>query len=224
VAQARRNRRLIEHIDSATGARTYTDEATGEIVAQDQVVPEQTTIVRQPATEVSETTVTERMSPGQTYVTREPGVPVEEQVVTQRTVVSDTPVAPGAATQETDVVTEDVYASRKLAASRARQVIYLVFSILEALLAIRFVLMLLGANPSAGFAAMIYALTDPFLLPFAGLFGQPAAGGSVIETNTIVALIVYPLLAWLLAKIVSLVAGEDRTAVRTSRVDRRIER
>lgn len=225
MAQAKRNRRLIEHIDPTTGARTYTDELTGEIVAQDQVATGRTTIDPQPVDEVSETTVTERLTPGQTYVVEERRAPVEQEVVTQRAVIDETPAGPVATTsQETAVVTEDVYASRKLAASRARQVIYLVFSILEALLAIRFILQLLGANPNAGFAAMIYGLTDPFLLPFAGLFGQPAAGGSVIETNTIVALIVYPLLAWLLAKLVTLVSGEDRTAVRTSRVDRRTGR
>jgi hypothetical protein len=227
VAQVRRNRRLIEHIDPVTGARTYTDELTGEIVAQDQAVgyvaPAQQT------TEVTETVVTERLTPGQTYVVRDPAVP-EQEVITQRTVVSETPVvgAPVVPTpvvaQETEVVTEDLYADRRRTASRGRQVIYLVFSILETLLAIRFILMLLGANPASGFAALIYGLTDPFLLPFAGLFGQPAAGGSIIETNTIVALIVYPLIATLLARLVTLIAGEDRAAVRTSRVDRRTGR
>ncbi len=221
MAETRRNRRLIEHIDPVTGARTYTDELTGEIVAQDQAAGY---ITPAPAAEVTETVVTERLAPGQTYVVAGQPVPASQEVVSERTVVGGAPVAPVVATEETAVVTEDPYAERRLASSRIRQVIYLLFSILEALLAIRFILMLLGANPASGFASLIYGITDPFLLPFAGLFGQPAAGGSVIEVNTLVAMIVYPLVAWLLSRLVSLVMGDDRAAVRTRRVDRRIER
>jgi hypothetical protein len=196
VAELRRNRRLIEHIDPVTGARTYTDELTGEIVAQDQVA--QYTVVQQPVVppvvQTTETVVTERLTPGQTYVTREqvtqPVTPVAP-VVEPATVVRETPVV----------------VARPLA-SRISQIIYLIFSVLEALLAIRFVLQLLGANPASGFASLIYGLTGPFLLPFNGLFGQPAAGGSVIEVNTIVAMIVYPLLAWLLVRLTWLVVKE----------------
>lgn len=205
MAEIRRNRRLIESVDPVTGARTYIDELTGEVVAQDQVA--QYTVVQPPATEATETVVTERLTPGQTYVTREPTVPASQPVVTQRTVRETVaPVAP-VVTQQT--VYTDALPTRVTTITRVQQIIYLVFSIIEALLAIRFILMLLGANPQAGFAALIYGLTAPFLLPFAGLFGQPAAGGSVIETNTIVALVVYPLLAWALARGARLLAQRE---------------
>jgi hypothetical protein len=51
--------------------------------------------------------------------------------------------------------------------------------------------------------------------PFNNLFGNPATGGSVLELNTIVAMVVYMLVAWLVAKVVWLMAGETRSATRT---------
>ena len=74
----------------------------------------------------------------------------------------------------------------------------------------------LGANPQAGFAQLIYGLTAPLVAPFAGLFGNPQAGGSVLELHSIVALVVYALVAWLLAKLVWLLFGETRSAVKTT--------
>jgi hypothetical protein len=59
------------------------------------------------------------------------------------------------------------------------------------------------------------------MLPFQGLFGQPNAGGMVIDINALVAIVVYALLAWVLVKLVWLLGGETRSGVRTSRVDRR---
>jgi hypothetical protein len=74
----------------------------------------------------------------------------------------------------------------------------------------------LGANPSAAFAVLVDNLTAPLVAPFVGLFGTPRLGGSVFEPHTLVALIVYFLLAWVVAKLVWLLAGETRSAVTTS--------
>jgi hypothetical protein len=52
------------------------------------------------------------------------------------------------------------------------------------------VLRLLDANPSSGFASATYAI----IAPLAGVLGGPAAGGSVIEFNALVAIIVYALI------------------------------
>ena len=220
MAEIRRNRRLIESVDPVTGARTYTDELTGEIVAQDQAGD--AAFVSRPATEVTETSVTERLTPGQPYAVGAPSTAANEQVVTQRTVTGT--AAPAAvSTHETEVTTDDPYAARRNRAFKIQQAIYLLFGILEGLLAIRFALKLLGANPQSGFASFIYGVTAPFMAPFAGLFGQPALGGTVIEWNALVAIVAYALLAWVLAKLVSLIAGETRSGVRTNRVNTRID-
>ena len=113
-------------------------------------------------------------------------------------------------------VAYDPYADRRLAAHRVVQLVYWVFGLIEGLILIRFILKALGANPSAGFAQFIYGITAPLVAPFIGLFGNPSAQGSVLELHSITALIVYGLLAWLIAKLVWIVAGETRSAVKTS--------
>lgn len=87
----------------------------------------------------------------------------------------------------------------------AERVIWLVFGIIMGLLALRFLLRLLGANPNNGFADFIYTISEPFAAPFFGLFSYDAnlAQGR-FEFETLVAILVYALLAWLLAKIFTL--------------------
>jgi hypothetical protein len=122
-----------------------------------------------------------------------------------------------------DAVAYDPYADRRAIAWRFVQAIWLVFGVIEGLLAIRFALRALGANASAGFAEFIYGLTAPLVAPFVGLFSNPSSSTSVLELNTIVAMVAYALLAWLLAKVIWLILGEDRSALttRSTRIDTR---
>jgi hypothetical protein len=128
---------------------------------------------------------------------------------------------PGVAAEHLEAVATDPYEPRRAIAYKVQQAIYLLFGILEGLIAIRFILRLLGANPEAGFAAFIYGVTAPFLAAFVGLFGTPQYNGSVLELHSIVAIIFYALLAWALAKLAWLLLGDTRSGVRThaSRVD-----
>ena len=119
---------------------------------------------------------------------------------------------PAAAVDEVHATAYDPYAGRRRSSYRLVQAIWLLFGIVEGLLAIRFILKVLGANPAAGFATFIYSATDPFVAPFNNLFGTPASGGSVLELNTIIAIVVYMLVAWLIVKVVWLLAGESRSA------------
>jgi YggT family protein len=118
--------------------------------------------------------------------------------------------------RQTASFTSDPYAVRREQAIRIQKGIYLLFGILEGLLGIRFVLGLLGANPAAGFAQFIYGITGPFIAPFVGLFGQPRFQGSVFEFNSLVAVLVYALIAWVLVKVVGLVMGDSRRGVYTT--------
>src|SRR5919199_1938319 len=142
----------------------------------------------------------------------------------QRVTEVNTGPRPAADVDRVDAVTYDPYALKRQAAHRVQQMIWWIFGLIEGLIAIRFVLKALGANPQAGFAEFIYGLTGPLVAPFVGLFGSPATQGSVLELNSIVALIVYALLAWLLAKLVWILAGETRSAVKTrsTQIDSRI--
>jgi uncharacterized protein YggT (Ycf19 family) len=95
-------------------------------------------------------------------------------------------------------------------------VIYMVLGVVEVLLAIRFVLKLLAANPQAGFAQLVNGLTAPLVAPFTGLLGNPSSSaGNQFEVTSLVAMAVYALVAWLLTKIVGLVL--NRTVSRSRR-------
>ena len=117
--------------------------------------------------------------------------------------------------EHTEAVVSDPYAQRRGMSSKVSQAIYLIFGVVEALLAIRFVLKLLGANPEAGFASFIYRISAPLVAPFVGLFGTPQLNGMVLELEALVAIVVYGLVAWGLAKLAWLLLGETRSGVRT---------
>jgi YggT family protein len=128
------------------------------------------------------------------------------------------PVAPAPAAAAVDQVhatAYDPYANRRRSSYKLIQAIWLLFGIVVGILAIRFLLKLLGANEAAGFASFIYGASAPFVAPFSNLFANPGSSGSVLELTTLVAIIVYMLVAWLVAKVIWLLAGESRSATRT---------
>lgn len=77
--------------------------------------------------------------------------------------------------------------------------VYYAFSLVETLLVFRFVLKVLGANPSSPFVAFIYNFSSPFEAPFRNIFRTTVAEGletvSVFEPSTIVAFLVYLVVA-----------------------------
>ncbi len=84
---------------------------------------------------------------------------------------------------------------------RGTQVVWYIVGILEALLAFRFILKLLGANPYAGFTDFIYSITYPFAAPFLSVFRMTKVEGAIFEWTTLLAMIVYWLLAMAIAKL-----------------------
>ena len=76
----------------------------------------------------------------------------------------------------------------------ARRIVYYIGGAIIALLALRFVLALLGAAQGNPFVDFIYGLSTVFVWPFYGIFGEPVYGRSQFESSTLVAMIVYALL------------------------------
>jgi len=91
---------------------------------------------------------------------------------------------------------------QRLFTFKAYQIIWFVIGLIEALLAVRFTLKLIAANPGSPFAGLVYGLSDFFLLPFFGLTITPSVGGIVLELHTIIAMIVYALMGWGLQRLV----------------------
>lgn len=93
----------------------------------------------------------------------------------------------------------------KKAIFRTYQVIWYILGVIEVLLAFRLILKMLGANPTSGFANLIYTLSNPFALPFRGIFQTQVVEGSVFEWSTIIAGVVYAIVAWGLVKLFQIV-------------------
>jgi len=102
-------------------------------------------------------------------------------------------------------------------ARRAVELIYLVFSIINGLLVIRIVLKLLGANPLAGFTSFVYGITDVFLAPFRNLLATVSSNQSQLELSVVIAILVYALIGWVIARIVTIMFSRNVTVARRSR-------
>lgn len=78
---------------------------------------------------------------------------------------------------------------------KGTQLVWYVLGFIEVILFFRFVLKLLNANPEAGFTAFIYGLTSFFVAPFTNVFRVTYVEGAIFEWTTILAMIVYFILA-----------------------------
>ena len=84
---------------------------------------------------------------------------------------------------------------------RGTQIAWYLLGLLEALLAFRFVLKLLGANAEAGFTSFIYGVTYVFTAPFLSVFRITKVSGSIFEWTTLLAMLVYWLIALAIVKL-----------------------
>lgn len=116
--------------------------------------------------------------------------------------------------EETTVVVPSAATIERRRYHRARRTVYTVVNIISIFIFIRFVLVLLGADPFNGFASFIYTITYPFVLPFQGLFGagrEPTLGVSIFEGSNLVAIAIYHLFAWIGSKVAQLIYLRTRT-------------
>lgn len=94
--------------------------------------------------------------------------------------------------------------------------IYFIFGLLEILLTFRLALKLTGASMASAFVSFIYGLTGIFILPFEGIFHKELAQGiettSVFEPSTLIAIIVYALLAFGIVKLMLILSGKQQPA------------
>jgi hypothetical protein len=90
----------------------------------------------------------------------------------------------------------------------AQNAVWYVLGFIEILLAFRFVLKLLGANPESGFVSFIYSITGVLTAPFDSIFGVTSAESgaieSVFEPSILVAAAVYAIIAWGIVKLITI--------------------
>ncbi len=82
----------------------------------------------------------------------------------------------------------------------------IVLDAIETLLGLRFFFKLFGADVSNSLIRTLYALTDPIVAPFAGIFRNLASEGLLIEWSTVIAMIVYGFIALLFARLILFLA------------------
>ena len=88
-----------------------------------------------------------------------------------------------------------------------RRLVWLVFGVIQALIVIRIVLLLLGANEANAIVAFVLGVTDPLVEPFRGMFNLDqvsGASGSALDVAAIVALVAWTLVEALVLAIVGL--------------------
>ena len=102
-------------------------------------------------------------------------------------------------------------------------VTYFILGVLEVILALRLIFRLLGANEDNGFITFLYSLSHVFVGPFNGIFNDQALGRSVFEISTVVAMLVYALIAWGIVSLGRLLFAPlppGQQSITTSRRDR----
>jgi len=139
-------------------------------------------------------------------------VPLEGQVPADANTVRDASLGGGAYAQSrhesyvdpagnhiesTEETFEDKNQSRGNTRYWITTVTYFILGVLEVVLFLRLLFRLLGANTDNGFITFLYSLSHIFVGPFNGIFNDQTLGQTgVFEVSTIIAMLVYALIAW----------------------------
>jgi len=118
----------------------------------------------------------------------------------------------GALVEKQEQIVDDPYTRRYNLLARTAQLIYFVLGILEVLLMLRFLLRLINAANTVGFANFIYTVSSPFVAPFNGIFNndQVLNRDVVVEFSTVLAMAIYALLVYGMVKLLYILFGPNR--------------
>jgi hypothetical protein len=93
---------------------------------------------------------------------------------------------------------------RRYRVGKAIDAVWYVLGVLEVVLALRFILKLTAANPAAGFVSLVYAVSDPFVWWFNGIFRVPREGNAIFDANILIGMAVYALIAWGITRLLAM--------------------
>jgi hypothetical protein len=131
--------------------------------------------------------------------------------ITRERVTSERPVSEREARVAQDRrFRERQLTQRQVALRKATNLVWWFTGIVEGLIGLRVVLRMIAANPGNPFANFIYTLSNIFLWPFQTLVNNPSSEGVVLEVSSIIAMIVYLLLAWVFVELLWLMLGRER--------------
>ena len=88
-----------------------------------------------------------------------------------------------------------------------QRIVYIVFAVFSAILAMRLVFRLLGANSENAFVSGIYSFTQPIVGVFEGIFAPITMNGgettAVFEPAIVIAMVVIALIFWVVLKLMA---------------------
>lgn len=100
------------------------------------------------------------------------------------------------------------------------KIVYFILGVLEIFLGLRLILRLLGASPDNVFVPFIYNVTWIFVAPFSGIFSTAVTQGAeteaVLEPGTIIAMLIYALLAWGIVKLIIIIRNKKPAGYRNN--------
>jgi uncharacterized protein YggT (Ycf19 family) len=111
--------------------------------------------------------------------------------------------------------------TRVVLVSRISKFIWWLVGIIDVLITFRFVLKMIAANPSNGFANFIYGLTDPLVFPFIGLVNTPVgADGATVEIGSLFAIVFYTVVAWIIVQLLRILFAGTGSSRQVTTVER----
>lgn len=111
--------------------------------------------------------------------------------------------------------------TRQILVSRISKLVWFITTVLTGLIAFRFGLKMLAANPANGFTDAIYKITDALVAPFVGIVGTPTFGqGAIVDIPSIFAIVVYILITAAFITLFRIVFSGTNGTRRVSTVER----
>ena len=92
----------------------------------------------------------------------------------------------------------------------ATRIVTLLFTVLEVLLLLRFILKLFGANANQALVSGLYRITEPLVRPFQGIFPEPS-GPPALDLAALLAVAFFFLIAALIVAVVRAITAPRAT-------------
>lgn len=105
--------------------------------------------------------------------------------------------------------TEMVYVNQDML-RRVTGLIQWSVGILNSLLCLRYLLKLMGTNPTNPIAHFVYSITQPALTTFEGFIKTLEFGGTVLEFNALIAIAIYGMLGWLTVQLLRIMFVQSK--------------
>lgn len=99
----------------------------------------------------------------------------------------------------------EVLRRRRIIYSRIVNVVWTLIGFIEALIGLRVLLKLIGANPDNQFVRTVYDFSGVFVNPFLGIVNDLQSGNVVLEINSLIAMVVYVLIGWGIVRLIWLI-------------------